>query len=417
MKASINLRTEILAGVTTFCTMAYVIMVNPMLLHSTGMDYGAVFVATCLSAAFGSLLMGLLGNYPIALAPSMGLNAYFTYFVVQQLHFSWQQALGTVFIAGILFALITFAGVRQWLINGMPHALKLGICAGIGLFLAVIGLKNLGVIAPHFHLALLFNIKVLLCLSGLCLMIVLSCLRVLGTILLGIFAITVAGILLGLTHLHGFVAKPPSLLPTLLQLQLPHHLQMVPVILVFLFVMLFDNTGTLIAVLQQANLLEKENKTPRLGRALFADSTATIMGSLLGTSPTGSYIESAAGVRAGGRTGVTSIVVAILFLGALFFAPLAAAIPEYATAAALLFVAGLMLKNLMYLPWRDLTESLPALITVLVIPLTFSIADGVSAAFISYVVLKTLCGKAKELNLGIWSIALLCVVYAGLEIF
>lgn len=387
-----HLRTEILAGITTFCTMAYIIMVNPMILHGAGMNYGAVFVATCLSAALGSLLMGVLANYPIALAPSMGLNAYFTYVVVQELHFSWQAALGIVFVASVLFVLLVVTGAVRWLVDAIPHTLKIAVSAGIGLFLGVIALKNLGFTFSHFHPAFLLNTKIILCMSGLLLMILLGYFRITGAILLGIVAITLAGLLLGLTKITSVMASPPSITPVLFHLQFPvhWHLQFIAAVLIFLLVMVFDNTGTLITVLQQTQ--EKSNAS-RLTRALFASSTAAMSGSLLGTSPTGSYIESATGVRAGGRTGVTAVTVSILFLGALFFAPLAAAIPAYATAAALLYVAGLMLKNLKLIPWRDWTESLPALITVVGIPYTFSIADGVCAGFVSYAVLKLLTRK------------------------
>lgn len=418
---TLQLRTEILAGITTFFTMAYILVVNPVMLSSAGMDYNSVFVATCLSAAFGSLMMGLLANYPIALAPSMSLNAYFSFYVVQQLHIPWQAALGIVFLAGFLFALLTLTQLRQWLIYAMPQSLKMAIATGIGLFLIAIALKSLGMHLGHqtTHLA---NLKIWLCLLGVILVVILERFRILGAILLSMIVITLLGNLFGLVHMEGIIAAPPSIQPTLLQLQMPafNQLQAIVVILIFLFVTLFDNTGTLIAILHQAKLLPKDRhdtKAKRLGKALFADSLAAMAGALFGTSSTGSYIESAAGVRAGGRTGITAIVVAILFLGALYFAPLAKTIPDYAAAMALIYVGMLMTRNLRAIHWRNWTESLPALLCVCLIPITFSIADGISAGFISYVLLKSLTGKRKELSLGIGLIAGLCAFYLVIRIW
>lgn len=415
-----SLRNEVVAGLTTFFTMAYIIVVNPMILSGAGMDYNSVFVATCISAALGCFFMGLLANYPIALAPSMSLNAYFSFYVVQQLHVPWQAALGMVFFAGLLFAFLTFTRFRQWLIYAMPHSLQLAISAGIGLFLVAIALKGLGVNGKD-HFAAFFNIKIWLCVFGVLLTVALERFRIIGAILLSMLAVTLLGTLFDLVHLTGIVAAPPSIAPTFLQLAMPEfsNLQSFIVILIFLFVALFDNTGTLIAILHQAKLLPKNQndaQAKQLNRALFADSIAAMTGALAGTSSTGSYIESAAGVSSGGRTGLTAVVVGILFLSALFFAPLAKAIPDYATAVALIYVGILMTRSIKSIAWADLSESIPAMLCVCTIPLTFSIADGVSAGFISYVVLKTLRGHRKQVSFALWSISALCIFYLIIRI-
>lgn len=410
-------RNEIIAGFTTFFTMAYIIAVNPLMLSNAGMDYGSVFVATCVSAAFGCFAMGFLANYPIALAPSMSLNAYFSFYIIQQLHYSWEAALGIVCVAGILFALLSFTQLRQWLAYAMPHSIKMALVSGIGLFLIVVATKSLDV-----HLTQGWaSSKVWLCILGVLIVVALDRFKVIGAILLAMMIVTAVGYLLGLVHLNGIIAMPPSISPTLFKLVIPNlaDLQTWIVILILLFVALFDNTGTLIAILGQAKLLPKERKdvkSIRLGRALFADSVASSVGSILGTSPIGSYIESAAGVRAGGRTGLTAIVVGILFLCALFFAPLAKAIPDYATATALIYVGMLMTRNLKALQWDDISEWLPAMICVVLIPYSFSIADGISGGFISYVLLKCVRGKVKELDLGIWIIAGLCIAYLVMKL-
>lgn len=410
-----SLRNEIIAGITTFFTMAYIVIVNPMILSGAGMDYNAVFVATCVSAALGCFVMGLLANYPIALAPSMSLNAYFSFYVIHELHVPWQIALGMVFLAGLLFAFLTFTRFRQWLIYAMPHSLQLAISAGIGVFLIAIALKGLK-ISPADHFANLLSLKAGLCLVGVLLTLILARFRVIGAILLSMLIVTGLGALYGLVHVSQLTAMPPSIEPTLFKLALPHftQLQDLVVVLVFLFVALFDNTGTLIAVLHQAKLLPKnqhDTEAKRLNKALFADSVAAMAGAVAGTSSTGSYIESAAGVSSGGRTGLTAIVVGVLFLAALFFAPLAKAIPDYATAVALIYVGILMASSIKTINWRDLTESVPALLCILTIPVTFSIADGVCAGFISHVVLKTLRGRYKQVSFALWSISGLCLLY------
>lgn len=415
-------KNEIIAGFTTFFTMAYIIVVNPILLSKAGMDYGAVFVATCLSAAFGCFIMGLLSNYPIALAPSMTLNAYFTFYVIQQLHYSWQAALGIVFLSGLLFAILSLTQLRQWLIYSMPHSLKLAIAGGIGLFLVVIALKSLGIDFKNGWSSLFnINLKIWFCVLGVLLAVIFERFRIIGSILLSMVIITLIGKVFGLVQLNGYFEIPPSIAPTFLQLTLPSlvDLQTYIVILIFLFVALFDNTGTLVAVLHEANLLpgsRADAKAVKLGKALFADSVASMSGALLGTSSTGSYIESAAGVRAGGKSGITAIIVGILFLCALFVAPLAKAIPDYASAAALIYVGILMSRNIMALDWRDFSEIIPALICVIVIPASFSIADGVAAGFISHVLLKALTKKRNEIKLGLLLITGLCVLYLMMKI-
>lgn len=411
-----SLRKEFIAGITTFFTMAYIVVVNPTLLSNAGLDYGSVFVATCLSAACGCFLMGFLANYPIALAPSMSLNAYFSFYVIQQLHFSWQAALGIVFISGILFALLSLTSIRQWIIFSMPQSIMQAIVGGIGLFLVAIALKTLGMHWKTFLIgSAMVNKKIWLSILGVLLAVILDRFRLMGAILISMIIITLLGFFFDLVHITSFIAMPPSLEPTFLKLTLPPFtLESFVVILIFLFVALFDNTGTLVAILHQAKLLPEtkhHQDAPRLSKALLADSLASTVGALFGTSPTGSYIESAAGVAAGGRKGLTAIFVGILFICALFFSPIAKAIPDYASAAALIYIGILMSKNFLLIPWKDITQSLPALICALIIPISFSIADGVAAGFVSYVLLKWLKGKTNELNWGLWVIAGLSVVY------
>lgn len=322
-----NVRTEILAGITTFLTMAYILFVNPSILGETGMDKGAIFVATCLAAAFGSVVMGLIANYPIALAPGMGLNAFFTYTVVLGMGHTWQVALGAVFLSACLFFLLSIFKIREWIINSIPLELRSAIAAGIGLFLALIALQNAGIVvanpATMVGMGDMGSPQVLLAILGFFLIIGLEAMRVTGAVLISILVVTGLSILLGVSEFGGVVSMPPSLAPTFLQLDIAGALDvgLISVIFAFLFVDLFDNSGTLIAVAKKAGLMRKDGHLPKMGRALIADSTAALGGSLLGTSTTTSYIESAAGVSAGGRTGLTAIVVAVLFLFALFFAP------------------------------------------------------------------------------------------------
>ncbi|MBZ9663413.1 NCS2 family permease [Pseudomonas sp. MDMC216] len=411
-----TVRTEVLAGITTFLTMAYILFVNPEMLAKTGMDHGAVFVATCLAGAIGSLIMGLLANYPIALAPGMGLNAFFTYTVVMTMGYSWQTALGAVFLSGAIFFLLSIFKIREWIINSIPLALRAGIAAGIGLFLAIIALKNAGIVVDHpatlVGLGDMSKGGALLACLGFFVIAALAYRKVTGAVMIGILLVTGLSIALGLSELQGVVSMPPSLMPTLLQLDIAGALDigLISVIFAFLFVDLFDTSGTLVGVAQKANLLDKDGKMPRLGRALLADSSATMAGAALGTSTTTSYIESAAGISAGGRTGLTACVVAALFLLALFFAPLAGAVPAYATAPALLFVAVLMMSSLAQIDWDDLTVAAPVVVAALAMPLTFSIANGIAFGFIAWTAVKVLAGRWRELNPAMWVLSALFVV-------
>ncbi|BCR23273.1 NCS2 family permease [Aquipseudomonas alcaligenes] len=399
-----NVRTEILAGVTTFLTMAYILFVNPAILGETGMDKGAIFVATCLAAAIGSALMGLIANYPIALAPGMGLNAFFTYTVVLHMGHTWQVALGAVFISATLFFLLSIFRIREWIVNSIPLPLRSAIAAGIGLFLALIALKEAGLVVDNpatlVGLGDLHSPGPLLAVLGFFLIVALEARRVTGAVMIGILVVTAIAIGLGVTPFGGIVSMPPSLAPTFLELDIMGALDvgMISVIFAFLFVDLFDNTGTLIGVAKRAGLMSKDGHLPKMGRALIADSAAAMGGSLLGTSTTTSYIESASGVAAGGRTGLTAIVVAGLFLLALFFAPLAGTVPAFATAPALLFVAVLMTSGLAEIDWDDITVAAPVVITALAMPLTFSIANGIAFGLIAWVLIKALAGRFKELN-------------------
>ncbi|MBH9415510.1 NCS2 family permease [Pseudomonas aeruginosa] len=414
-----TVRTEILAGITTFLTMAYILFVNPSILGETGMDKGAVFVATCLAAAIGSTIMGLIANYPIALAPGMGLNAFFTYTVVLHMGHSWQVALGAVFISATMFFLLSIFRIREWIINSIPLPLRSAIAAGIGLFLALIALQNAGIVVDNpatlIGMGDLTKPAPILATLGFILIVALEARSVTGAVLIGILVVTAIAILLGVTQFGGVVSMPPSLAPTFLQLDIKGALDigLVSVIFAFLFVDLFDNSGTLIGVAKRAGLMGKDGHMPKMGRALIADSTAAMGGSLLGTSPTPSYIESAAGVSAGGRTGLTAIVVAILFLLALFFAPLAGSVPAFATAPALLFVAVLMASGLAEIDWEDITVAAPVVVTALAMPFTYSIATGIAFGFISWTAIKVLSGRWRELNPALVILSVLFVIKLG----
>lgn len=399
-----SIKIEMLAGASTFVTMAYICFINPAILALTGMDQGAVFVATCLAAAIGSALMGLLANYPIALAPGMGLNAYFTYGVVLGGGHSWQVALGAVFISGLLFLAISLSPLREYIIRSIPKSLKMAMVAGIGLFLCIIGFKNSGlIVSSQATLVTLGNLHqptVLLAIAGFFLMIALEAKGFISAILVSILTITLISTCLGYNHFHGFVSMPPSLMPTLLQMDIKGalHLGLLTIVFAFLFVDLFDATGTLIGLAHRMGFITPDGKLPRLKQAMLADSSAAIISATLGTSSTTSYLESAVGIKVGGRTGLTAVVVAILFLVTLFFSPLATSIPLYASAPALIYVAFLMAKSVVDIQWDDVTEYVPAMITVLTMPLTFSIADGIAFGFIAYVAIKLLSGRYRDLN-------------------
>lgn len=410
-----TVRTEVIAGLTTFLTMSYIIFVNPEILSSTGMDRSSVFVATCIAAALGSAVMALVANWPIGMAPGMGLNAFFAFTVVAALGFSWQQALGAVFISGMIFVILTVTGVRSWLIAGIPHSLRSAIAAGIGLFLGIIALKNAGIVVDNpatlVGLGDLKQTGPLLAVFGFFVIAVLDALRIKGSILIGILAVTVLSWITGVSAFNGLVSMPPSVAPTFLQLDIPGalHSGLVHVILVFVLVEVFDATGTLIGVAKRAKLIE-EGKPNRLGRALLADSAAIVAGSLLGTSSTTAYVESASGVQAGGRTGLTALTISLLFLAALFISPLAGSVPAYATAPALLYVAGLMMRELTEVDWDQLTEAAPAAITAIIMPFTYSIANGLAFGFISYVVLKGFTGKWRDIHPATAIVAALFVI-------
>ncbi len=387
-------KTEVLAGGTTFLAMVYITVVNPSILSDAGMDFGAVFVATCLAAAFGSFMMGVLGRYPIALAPGMGQNAFFSYVIVLGMGYAWQTALGAVLISGILFIVLSVLPIREWLFNAIPMNIKYGISAGIGFFIGFIALKNAGIVidnpATLVSLGPLTQVEAVLCLGGFILIAVLSTRGFVGAIIFGIGSVSILGWLLGVTEFQGLVSTPPSIAPVFLQFDLEAALtmSMVPVILALLLVDVFDTAGTMVAVSQRAGLLDKQGKLPNLRPALLADSGATAVGALLGTSSTTSFIESAAGVEAGGRSGLTAVVVGVLFLCCLFFAPLAQSVPTYATSAALLFVACLMVSSLKEIDWTRIPEYVPAVVGALAMPLTFSIADGIGLAFITYALIR-----------------------------
>ena len=399
---------EFLAGFTTFVTMAYIIFVNPQMMAASGMDLGASFVGTCIAASIACFVMGFYSNWPVGLAPGMGLNAFFTYTVVGEMGYSWEVALGAVFLAGILFVIISVTPLRQWMLNSIPMNLRIAMGAGVGLFVGFIGLKTGGLIiqndATFLSLGNLKNIETLLAAIGFLLILILAIRKMTGAIIIGVLGITIIAFLLGLIEFNGIVSSPPSLSPIFIKLDIlgALDLAMISIIISFLFVNLFDTAGTLLGVASRANLIEDSGKIKYLDRALKADSSASVAGSLFGCSPVTSYVESSAGVEAGGRTGLTAITVGLFFLMAIFFSPLASMVPSYATAGALIYVAILMLSGMEKLDWSDNTELLPALIMIIMIPLTFSIANGIALGFISYVFLKLAARKMSDISLGAW---------------
>lgn len=416
-----SIKTEVLAGFTTFLTMSYIAIVNPSILSAAGMNYGAVFVATCIAAALGSAMMGIIANYPIALAPGMGLNVYFTFTVVKGMGVPWETALGAVFISGILFILLSLMKVREAIINGLPTSLKFAIAAGIGLFLGLIGLKNAGLVVPHPETLVamgdLTQPSVLYTVLGFFLIVGLDAFRVRGAVVIGILVVTTIAVFLGHAEFKGVFAAVPSLEPTFMKMDIADALSaaMIGVVLVFFLIDLFDSSGTLIAVAHRAKLLEN-GKLPRLKKALLADSTAIVAGAALGTSSTVAYIESAAGASVGGRTGLTACVVSLLFLMCLWLSPLAETVPSFATAPALIYVAVLMARGLSEIDWQDLTEAAPAFITLTVMPFTYSIANGIALGFISYALVKLFSGRAREVKVVVWAVAAIWIakfIYLG----
>ena len=407
-----SVRTEVLAGLTTFLAMSYILVVNPSILKDAGMDSNAVFVATCISSAFACMMMGLVANYPIALAPGMGLNAYFTYAVVKGMGISWQVALGAVFVSGIVFIILSLFKVREAIVNSLPNSLKYSIGGGIGLFLALVALKSAEVVVSNpttlVSLGDIHSPQVLLTIVGFCFIVTLEHFRIRGGIIIGILAITAIASVAGLNEFKGIFAPVPSLAPTFLQLDF-HDLftmSLVSVIFVFFFVDLFDSTGVLIGVAGRAGLLV-DGKLPRVKKALLADSTAIVVGAGLGTSSTTAYVESAAGAAAGGRTGLTAVVVGLLMLASLWFSKLAASVPAYATAPALLYVGVLMMRSMTEIDWKDVSEAAPAFFTLIFMPFAYSIADGIAMGFISYALIKLFCGRVKEVSYMVWIIAVL----------
>ena len=412
-KHDTNVRVEATAGLTTFLAMAYITIVNPGILADAGMDFDAVFVATCIAAAVGTLVMGIHANYPIAQAPGMAQNVFFTFGVVLGMGHTWQTALGAVFISGVIFVVLSLLPVREWLVNAIPRDLKLGIASGIGLFLGFIALKNAGIVVDDavtlVALGDIISLEPMICIAGFVAIVALSAHRFRGAVITGILGATAVGWAFGDVEFNGFVAMPPSIAPIFLELDILAALQwsMVTVILSMLIVDVFDTAGTLVGVASRAGLLDSDGNLPRLRKALLSDSTATVVGAVAGTSSTTSYIESAAGVEAGGKTGLTAVVCGLLFLGCLFFAPLAQSVPPYATASALLFVAAMMAQSLASVDWGDVTESGPAVITAITMPLSFSIADGIGLGFISYILIKMLSGRARECSLAAYAIAMI----------
>jgi AGZA family xanthine/uracil permease-like MFS transporter len=411
-----TVRTEVVAGITTFLTMAYIIFVNPSILTAAKMPFGAVFTATCVAAAIGCLLMAFLSNYPIALAPGMGLNAYFAFGVVGGMGHTWQVALGCVFISGVIFLIISVLPIREWIVNAIPKSLKMAIAAGIGLFLALIALKNAGIVVANPATLVahgkLISWPVLMATLGFALIVALEYRRIMGGVIIGILVVTVISILAGQQKFEGIFDVPPSIAPVFLQMDLAGALQvgLVTVVFAFLFVDLFDNTGTLIALAHRGGFMRPDGTVPRLRGALVADSSAAMIGAAVGTSTTTSYIESASGINAGGRTGLTAATVGILFLLALFISPLAASIPAYATAPALLYVACLMARGLTEVEWDDITEAAPAVITAITMPFTFSIADGIAFGFISYAGIKLAAGRYADIHPAVAILAVLFVI-------
>ncbi|MDP8988910.1 MAG: NCS2 family permease [Acidobacteriota bacterium] len=411
-----NWKTETLAGATTFVTMAYIVFVNPSILQETGMPFQAVVAATCLCAAFGSILMGAWARYPIALAPGMGLNAYFTYVVVKGMGIAWQTALGAVFLSGVAFLLLTFLGIRQLIMEAIPQELYAAVAAGIGLFIAMIGLRNAGIIVPSpatlVTLGKLNGKNTLLALFGLLVVCGLAAWGVRAAMLIGILASTLAGAIFGLIKWTPGTYRLADIGATAgaLDIRAALHVGLSEIIFVFLFVDLFDNVGTLVGVGKHAGLFDAGNRIPRIGRILAADATATVVGSLAGTSTVTSYIESAAGVAVGGRSGVTAIVTGLLFILALFVAPLVGAVPTAATAPALIVAGSLMMSHLKEISWSDPAIAIPAFLTLITIPLTFSIANGLAFGFTSYAVLRVVRGKFRETHWLVYVLAALFIV-------
>ena len=411
-ESNTTIKTEIMAGFTTFITMAYIIFVNPQMMSSAGMDLGASFVGTCIAASIACVVMGCYANWPVGLAPGMGLNAFFTYTVIGEMGYSWEIALGAVFIAGILFWIMSITPIRQWMLESIPMNLRIAMGSGVGLFIGIIGLKNGGIIVTNeatlISMGNILKTETMLAMIGFLLIAILAVRKVPGAILIGVVMVTFASILIGIIEFQGLVSLPPPFMPVFMKLDIlgALDLAMISVIMSFLFVNLFDTAGTLLGVANQAKLVNESGSINNLDKALKADSSSSAVGAFLGCAPVTSYVESSAGVEAGGRTGLTAVTVGFLFLVAIFFSPLASIIPAHATSGALIYVAILMLGGMERLNWSDTSELLPALIIIVMIPLTFSIANGIALGFISYVVLKIASGKISLISSGAWFLTL-----------
>ena len=412
-----NAKTEVIAGITTFFTMVYIVFVNPSILGIAGMDTQVVFVTTCLIAAFGTIAMGLFSNLPIALAPAMGLNAFFAFVIVQKLGYSWQVGMGAIFLGSVGLFLLTLLKIRYWFMASIPHGLRVGIGAGIGLFIALIGFKNMGIVVPNADtlvaLGDLHDPKVLLGVLGFFVIVILSAKGIHSGVLISIALITGLALIFDpAVAFHGIVSMPPSLDSVVGQVDVAgaFDLGLLGIIFSFLLVNLFDSSGTLIAVTTKAGFADKQGRFPRMKQALFVDSTAAMVGSLMGTSAVSTYIESGSGVSVGGRTGLTAVVVGVLFLLTIFFSPLASVVPAYATAGALVFVGILMASSLIEVKWDDLTEATPAFITTAMMPFTYSITEGIAFGFISYCVMKACTGRFKEINPSVAVVSILFLI-------
>ncbi|EDX6484015.1 NCS2 family permease [Salmonella enterica subsp. enterica serovar Landwasser] len=409
-------RTEVIAGFTTFLTMVYIVFINPQILGVAGMDTSAVFVTTCLIAAFGSILMGLFANLPVALAPAMGLNAFFAFVVVQAMGLPWQVGMGAIFWGAVGLLLLTIFRVRYWMIANIPVSLRVGITSGIGLFIGMMGLKNAGVIVANpetlVSIGNLTSHSVLLGVLGFFIIAILASRNIHAAVLVSIIVTTLLGWIMGDVHYNGIVSAPPSVTSVVGHVDLAgsFNLGLAGVIFSFMLVNLFDSSGTLIGVTDKAGLADEKGKFPRMKQALFVDSISSVTGAFVGTSSVTAYIESSSGVSVGGRTGLTAVVVGILFLLVIFLSPLAGMVPPYAAAGALIYVGVLMTSSLARVNWQDLTESVPAFITAVMMPFSFSITEGIALGFISYCVMKIGTGRLRDLSPCVVIVALLFVL-------
>ena len=410
-----DIKKEILAGFTTFITMSYIIFVNPQIMSSTGMDFGAVFVGTCLAASIACFIMGFFANWPVGLAPGMGLNAFFTYSVVGEMGYSWETALGAVFLSGVLFFIMSATSLRKWMIESIPTNLRIAMASGVGFFIGFIGLKNGGIIIANdstfLSLGDFSSTETLLAALGFLLIAILSLRNVKGAIIISILIITTLSLAFNLVEFNGIISYPPSLSPVFMQLDIIGALDiaMISIIASFLFVNLFDTTGTLFGVATRANFIDDKGSIVNLDKALKCDSSTSVIGTFFGCAPVTSYVESSSGIEAGGRTGLTAITIGFLFLLSIFLSPLASIIPSYATAGALIYVSMLILSGVQKLDWSDLSELIPSLIIIVMIPLTFSIADGISLGFITFILMKIASGDIKQISSGSWFLTLIFV--------